>query len=183
MKPLVWILVVALLSLSITACSGADKDGGPVSHGSSGPSATTYNAAAVKSVLDFGHAADPVDKQAVTTLVKHYYHAAAAEDGATACSLILSNLANSVPEDYGQAPGPSYMRGKTCPAVMSRLFMHFHQRMASDFASLEVTRVRLKTRGGYAVLRFNEMPIREINVVRQGSTWKLSSLLDSNPSL
>jgi len=131
-------------------------------------------------VLDFGHPANPSDKRSVTTLVTHYYLAAASENGTAACSSIRSTVAKSVPEDYGQAPGPTYMRGKTCPAVMHSLFAYLHHLLVTEDADLEVTKVRLKPSGGYAVLNFGDgLPEREVNIVREGHTWKLSSLLDS----
>jgi hypothetical protein len=115
--------------------------------------------------------------------VKRYYTAAAAKDGLTACSLILSSIAKALPEDYGQAPGPHYLRGgKTCRAVMSRLFTHFHRLLVTDAATLIVAQVRLDTTGGYAVLSFGAKPEREITVVREGGAWKISSMLDSELS-
>lgn len=79
------------------------------------------------SVLHFGHAANATDTQAITTLIKRYYTAALAENGAKACSMMYSTLAESVPEDYGQSPpGEPYMRGTTCPAVLKLLFKHEH---------------------------------------------------------
>ncbi len=179
MKALLALLVVMPLGLGMIACGDTSRVR-PVPRHSSG-SVTTAHPIRNYSVLGFGHGASPGDRRTVTRLVKRYYAAAAAEDGATACSLIPSNLARAVPEDYGQAPGPRYLRGgKTCSAVMSRLFTYLHRRMASEAATLKVTRVRLKSKGGYAVLRFNAPPERELNVVREGGTWKVGSLLDSD---
>lgn len=171
---LFWSLLT-LVGLGATGCGGASQTTGPVTH--QRPIGTEGGP---DSVLYFGHAASPADYQAVTTLVKRYYGAATIKDGVTACSLILSTVEKAVPEDYGEAPGPAYLRGgRTCPAVMTRLFEHFHRRLVHDEATLEVTRVRLATRGGYAVLRFGAPPEREITVVREGGVWKVSSLLDS----
>jgi hypothetical protein len=175
-KSLLRLLTAVLLGVGVSACGEASKGSGTAPRNSSGSAAASKGSG----VLDFGHSATPVDRQAVTALVTRYYAAAAADNSATACSLIISSLANAVPEDYGQAPAPPYLRGgKTCQAVMSRLFTHFHRRMVTDAATLKVTQVRLKTTGGYAVLNFGVKPEREITVVREGHVWKVSSLLDS----
>lgn len=189
-RPLLVLLAAVPLCLGATACGSTSKDASTASTGAPRSTATattassTSDATRIQSeedeVLDFGHPANPADRQAVTTLVKHYYAAAAAENGAAACSLVLPSVANTVPEDYGEGAGPRYLRGgKTCHEVLTRMFIHLHQRLASDDATMKVTHVRLKTRGGYAVLRFRSPPEREITVVHEGGTWKVSSLLDS----
>ena len=195
-KPLFALLVVALLSWGAAACGGATK--GTVSGSQTLPNAVASDSTATttassarptqhspkndtnNSVLDYGRAASATDKQAVTALVKRYYAAAAAGEGATACSLIQSSLANAVAEDYGQAPGPSYLRGgKTCQAVMSLLFKHDHHQLIAEVRTLDMTRVRVKGNIGLAVLGFRAMPEREISVSREGSVWKINALLDS----
>ncbi len=131
-------------------------------------------------VFGFGQAASPADRQAVTALIERYYAAAAAEDGAKACSMIYVTLAEAVPEDYGTSPpGPAYMQGKTCPAILTLLFKHFHAQLAAGLPLLKVTRVRLEHRHGLAVLSFGKMPERQIAVRRERHTWKLEALLDS----
>ncbi|HEY5194653.1 MAG TPA: hypothetical protein VIJ39_12375 [Solirubrobacteraceae bacterium] len=60
------------------------------------------------------------------------------------------------------------------------MFAYLHHLLVTEDADLEVTKVRLKPSGGYAVLNFGDgLPEREVNIVREGHTWKLSSLLDS----
>jgi hypothetical protein len=131
-------------------------------------------------VLDFGHAASPSETRAITALVKRYYAAAAAEDGAKACSMIYSTLAEAVPEDYGLSPpGPHYMSGKTCPAVLTLLFKHFRPQILVELPKLKVARVRLIEHHGLVVLHFGAMPERQIQVRREGHTWKVEGLLDN----
>jgi len=133
-----------------------------------------------KNLLDFGHAANTSDRQTVTSLVRRYYAAAAAEDGAKACSMIYSNYAEAVPEDYGTSPpGPPYARGTTCPTVLTLIFKHFHNQVASRLPKLAVSRVRIKERQGLAILSFGTLSGREIHFVREGHAWKLEALLDS----
>jgi hypothetical protein len=208
MKSLLALLAVALFGVGSSACGGASKSKGSASQTSSDVAATTPTTTATRttpardytkadadkdddigagyddtnnnSLLDFAHAASASDKQAITALVKRYYAAAAAEDGAKACSMLYFTLAEAVPEDYGQSPpGQPYMLGKTCPVVMTKLFKHFHSQVAAHNATLKVTRVRLNQHHGLAVLSFGRMPERQISVAREGHTWKIEALLDS----
>lgn len=133
-----------------------------------------------RSILGFGHAADPSELKAVTTLVTRYYHYAAIDDGAGACSLLTASIAKSVPQDYGGKAGPRYMRGDTCREAMAKLFAHFHHKLLAEDIGLQVTDVRLNSHGGYALMRFKTTPeLHEANVVREGSRWGIASLLDS----
>ncbi len=132
-----------------------------------------------RGALLFGHAASAPEKRTITALVKRYYTTALAGDGARACSMLYSTLAEAVPEDYGLVPGPVYMRGaKTCPAAMALLFKHFHAQLALEVPKLEVTRVRLIEHHGYALLSFGTLPEREILVIREGHTWKIGGIYD-----
>jgi hypothetical protein len=131
------------------------------------------------SALDFGHAASAPERQTITALVKRYYAAALAENGAKACSMIYSTLAAAVPEDYGGPPGPLYMRGaKTCAAAVTLLFKHFHTLLTLQVPRLKVARVRLIEHHGLALLNFGKLPEREIYVAREGHIWRMSALLD-----
>ncbi len=70
----------------------------------------------------FGHPATAADVQAVTVLLKRYYAAAVADDGAKACPMVDSALAKAMPVDYGQYGAPYLHGGKTCAVLLSRLF-------------------------------------------------------------
>jgi hypothetical protein len=130
-------------------------------------------------ILRYGHAASASDARAIKSLVKRYYAAALASDGATGCSLIYSTLAEAIPEDYGiSPPGPPYMRGTTCPAVMTLLFKHEHDHLAAELPKLRVRSVRLEEHHGLAVLSFGALPERQLLIAREGPVWKLKALLD-----
>ncbi|HEY5194239.1 MAG TPA: hypothetical protein VIJ39_10265 [Solirubrobacteraceae bacterium] len=131
------------------------------------------------SIRDFGHAASAADQRAVTTLVKHYYTAAAADNGAAGCAVTYSTIAKLIREDQGHAPGPPYLRGNTCAVVMSKLFQHDQRQLKIYNALLRVTGVRLDHGHGFAVLGFDGLPGREIAVEREDGTWKIEALLDS----
>lgn len=133
--------------------------------------------------LNFGHAADAADARTIATLVKRYYAAAHAEDGAKACKMLYSTLEEAVPEDYGESPpGQPYMRGTTCAAVLTLLFKHDHPQLALELPKLEVARVRLVEHHGIAILHFGTLPERQIPVAREGHIWKIQALLDSEVS-
>jgi hypothetical protein len=131
-------------------------------------------------VLRYGHAAGASDRQAVAAVVKRYYAAAAAGDGAKGCSLIYSIFAETIPEDYGRPPaGPPALRGKTCAAVMSKVFKQSQPQLAADYATLKVTGVRLEGNRGWALLSFKAMPARSILVHSERGAWKIYALLDT----
>jgi hypothetical protein len=127
----------------------------------------------------FGHAARASDKQAITALVRRYYAAAVAEDGAAGCSMIIAAVAKSVPEDLGRPPGPPYLRGTTCPAVVSKLFKQNRRQLAAYATALEVTSVRVEHDNGVAILGFKALPGRQVRLAREGGVWRFEALLDS----
>jgi hypothetical protein len=210
MKSLFALLAVVLLGSSVAACGGTTKSTVSASQTGSSAAATDSTSSTTasnttstpdykkvdadkdndvgaaeddksnNSVLDFAQPASASEKQAITTLVKRYYAAALAGDGAKACTLLYSTLAEAVPEDYGQSPpGQPYMRGTTCPAVVTLLFKHFHSQLAAEVPVLKVSRVRLDEHHGLAVLSFAKLPERQISVAREGHIWKIEALLDS----
>jgi hypothetical protein len=126
--------------------------------------------------VHFGHAARAADRRAITALVERYYAAAAAGDGATACALTYSILAESLPQDYGSAPGPAYLRGaKTCAAVLSGLFKHLH---ANVSAPRTVTGVRVGRKRRLVILGSPILPESMAEVRPERGVWKMDSVLD-----
>jgi hypothetical protein len=206
MRSLLAALTIALLSLGAVACGGAGKGGSSVSRASttlaSGSSASGISSTSTGqnipprdydedrdgtpnsrydsddyAVLTFGHEASPAERQVVTALVKSFYAAAAAEDGAKACSLIYSLLAESIPETYGEvATGPPELRGKTCAVVMTKLFKRDHQELVVHNATLKVTGVRVEAKNGFVLLDFKGVPDRHVVLHRELGAWKIDSL-------
>ena len=199
MKSLLVLWVGALLALSASACGGTSATVATSSTTTTATASTTETPNETGSdadkdndvgapeddknnndVLDSGSEASPSDRKKIVALVNGYYKIALAEDGAKACTMIYSTLAESVPEDYGSFAGPSYMRGTTCPAVLTLLFKHFHSLLAMQLPKLKVTRVRLTEHHGLAVLNFGKtLPERQISVSREGHVWRIATLLDS----
>jgi hypothetical protein len=126
-----------------------------------------------------GHSASEPDRRSITTLVRRYYAAALAGDGARGCSLLYSPLAESVPSTYGSGPaGLPYAHGSTCETVLTNLFGHFHAQLAAEVPKLAVRRVLLYERHGAAVLGFGALPERQILVIREVDVWRVDALID-----
>jgi hypothetical protein len=122
----------------------------------------------------YGHAANVAERSAISRLVERYYDAGAAEDGAAGCSMIYSSFAASVPEDWGQSPGPAYSRGKTCSVVMSKIFAHYHAQLSSP---IRVTAVRVEGDEGRALVGSPSTPAVAVFVRRERNEWKINQLI------
>jgi hypothetical protein len=205
MRRLLALATIALLAVGLFACGGSDAGGSSRVSSVSDPDdvATTVTTSETSPVpLDsrvdgdkdndigapnddtnnnssFGHAANLSERRAITALLKRYYATALAGNGARGCSMLYSTLAEAAVEDDAQPPGPVYMRGaKTCAAVMTLLFKHYHAQLAAELPKLRVTHVRLEEHHGIAFLSFGALPERQISVVREGHTWKLNTIYD-----
>jgi hypothetical protein len=202
MRSLFALLAIALSSVGASACGGTRGSLGVASRASSSVAVTASGPTQTRpglptdgdgdndspsnsrydgddsAVLYFGHAVSAAEARAITGLVEHYYAAAAVNDGATACSMIYSIIAESVVEDYGQSSGPSAVSGKTCATVVSKLFNQHHRELVSKAAALKVTRVRVEGDRGVVLLRFGATSERRILVHYERGTWKMDDLLD-----
>jgi hypothetical protein len=128
------------------------------------------------SVVAYGRSASAVEERVIAALVERYHAVAVAGAGAVACSLIAPSVAGAIPEDYGRAPGPTYLRGgKTCSAVMSLLFKHAHGQLAG---AVEVTGVRVEGDRAIALLGSGTMPAGDIIVRREHGAWKIDGLIE-----
>jgi hypothetical protein len=131
----------------------------------------SYHDSDDKVILHFGHPANAADRRAITALVNRYYAAAAAEDGATACALSFSILAESLPEDFGHAPGPLFLRGaNTCTAVLTRIFTHNHAQFVELF---KMTGARVEGNEGRVLLGSTTKPASFNEVKRERGVWKI----------
>jgi hypothetical protein len=128
-----------------------------------------------KATFAYGHSPSAAGGRAIASIVKRYYAAASAGDGAAACSLLLPSLARSVPEDYGKSAGLSYLLGaKTCKMVLSMLFQHFHSQLAE---AIQVVEVRVMGSSAQVVLSSKTMPASNIFLLRQSNSWKVEEIL------
>jgi hypothetical protein len=181
------VLVAVLLGVGLGACGGVGKQVSSSSAVASGSGhllgdedadsqgKTAYFDCDDGPVRSFGHAADASEAQAIATLVGRYYAAAATGNGVSACALLYYIVAESLPEDYGRPPGPLYLKGAdTCPALMSRVFAHFHAQLSSPPT---VTAVRVDGDRAYALLGWKSLPAGFIEARREGRVWKLNAPL------
>jgi hypothetical protein len=180
MKPLLVLLAFVLLGLGLAACGGSGT-----SH-SSGATTTVVkkdrdddsdNNDDDNQVIYYGHAPSPSERQPIVALVTAYYAAQASEDGAAACRLLMPFVAESVVEDISHSPG---LHGRTCAAVMSKLFKLHHTLLSGENASLKFYTVRVDGGKALTVLSFSNLPeVRQLAERRDSSgTWKVLQLLD-----
>ncbi len=128
-----------------------------------------------KVTFAYGRPPTPAEKHAIARVARSYYAAASANNGAAACSSLVPSIARSIPEAYGQVSGPSYLRGgKTCQAIMSMLFKHFHTELAE---AITVVEVRVKGSGAQVVLSSRKMRASSISLARQDGSWRVAVLL------
>jgi hypothetical protein len=203
MKRLLALLVMAQLGLGVAACGGKGKGASSsnvtATGGAAAATASTtaptegeskldkdkdndnptnsYYDADDEPILHYGRATSAPEEREVAAVVMRYYKAAVADDGATVCSLLYSALAESVPEEYGEAPGPPALRGKTCPVVMSKLVRQHHRQLAAELLKLEVTGARAEGDRGWALLSFGPAkPPGRVLLQREGAAWRIAEL-------
>jgi hypothetical protein len=127
------------------------------------------------SVLRYGHRARGAERKEIVSVIDRYFAAAAAEDGATGCSLTFSLLADALPEDYGHAPGPLYLRGdKNCGVILTAIFKHQHSELVQP---VKVTEVRISEHRGLAVLGSPTLPASETELRSELGSWKIDRVL------
>jgi len=129
-----------------------------------------YNDIDDAEIVDYGHAANPADRQAITALVTRYDKAVLAADGATGCALSYPLYAEGIVEDYSNG----LPRGKTCEEVMSKLFKRAHANIAEVMKS-RITAVRVNGERGYAIFGANPEIQRFILIHRESGVWKVEA--------
>jgi hypothetical protein len=126
------------------------------------------------SVRDYGHVPGATEERALASFVRRYYQAAAADDGSTACALIATNVAQAVPQEFGQGGGPSYLNGaSSCQALMARLFAHSRGEFTG---AIMMTGARVEGDRAYVLLGSATNPASYMTLVREGRAWKLDGL-------
>jgi hypothetical protein len=123
----------------------------------------------------YGGRAGAADTRAIATLVKRYYIASTAGDGARACSLLSATLAKGL---ASQPSGPDHRPGG-CATALAQLLSQQHSHLASeDPSTMTVTGVYVKGIQGLATLGFRKSWESEILLQREGPKWKLNALFD-----
>jgi len=129
----------------------------------------------------YGKPATPAEWQATEAFARGYFAAAVAEDGARACPMLASWLGPTLGGSYEGPKDPTYLHGKTCPEIMTKLFKHRHRLMAKEAKGLEVTDVRVTGHTAFILLAFKGIRERRfMGLEREGANgWKLEALMDS----
>lgn len=122
----------------------------------------------------YGSAPSPTARQAIVAVAKRYLAAEAAGDGAIACKMLYPVIAAAVTEDYGQAPAPQYLWGKTCPDVMGKLFGHEQARFR---APVEIVSVRVHRMFARVFLGSSTLPASSLQLHRVRGTWRVGGLI------
>lgn len=117
------------------------------------------------------------EARAITTVVKRYYAASAAGEGAGACALLSAGLAKGLAADHAQ---PTQSARTTCAAAISPLLAQQHRHLiAEDPTTMMVTSVHLNGKLALVVLGFKRAPEGQILLEREGHTWKIDALFDN----
>lgn len=129
----------------------------------------------------YGPAAGAGERQAIGALIKHYYAAAAAEEGARACSMLYPLIAEAIVEEHHPGKGPPALRGNTCAQVAGNVFVQRHRELVADAATLSFGWMQRQQRQAVVLAHFG--PTREliVRVHRTQGGWKMNNLLDSGP--
>jgi hypothetical protein len=123
-----------------------------------------------------GPKATAADRRAVTTLVKRYYAAGAAEDGARACPMLSSALRAGLSETWGSTGRTG--GGTGCTMALSLFFRQQRQLLeAADVATMVVVDVRVRDDRATALLGFRAIPVGSIHIEREHGVWRMDDLL------
>ncbi len=119
--------------------------------------------------------ASPAQAQAIAEVVKRYYAASLASNGAGACALLSPSLASGL-----AAEGTGSGAHGQCATAMSQMLAQQHAHLvAEEPASMVVTAVRLNGATGLVVIGFKHAPESELIVQHEGGAWRVGALFDS----
>jgi hypothetical protein len=156
--------------------------GSRVTDADDGDKLTTIDSNDDNEITNYGRPATPVEKQSAVEFATRYFRAASAANGQDLCGLITSRFARAIPRYFGGSDDPSYLRGKNCAEIMSKLFRHRHHQMQIESAGFEVTGLRIHGNVGYLLLAFTETSERHyISVEPEDGGWKMSEELIDGP--
>jgi hypothetical protein len=122
----------------------------------------------------YGGRARPATARAIAALVRRYYAASLAADGASACALLDASLAKALAAQSGAPRSPA-----ACAAALSPLLAQEHQHVLSeDPATMTVIGVYANGVIGLALVGFRNAPESDLLLAREAHAWKIDSLFD-----
>lgn len=125
-------------------------------------------------IVDYGHAADPIQSVDIARVAQRFFAAAVAGHGAAACALMRPAFARAIPEDYGGGAGPSYLRaGTTCPATMTLLFVHSREELGEP---VKILGMRVDRHIAYVVVGSMKMRASYIQFEQAHGGWYVQQL-------
>jgi hypothetical protein len=188
MKPTLTRLFALLSIASLGAGMGACSGGGRTHSGNSTVGALDRVTTVSRELgpidpdddarLNFGHAASARETRKFMALVRRYFTAAAAGDGAKACSMLyFVVIRTTVVDEDGHMLG--LRRGTTCAVVMSKLLKLQHRQVLSYLESLKAVRIRTDGIDTYIIRRVPAFPTAHVFSLRHdGRVWKIGQPLD-----
>ncbi len=183
MRRFVTLLVTGLVAVNVGACGHAGPHAPPYIRGDydiDDEGGVDYDDQYVRT---YGRQAASTEEHEVSALVKSYYEAAAADDGARACSMMdrglaeSSNFAKLVPKEYAPGAGASVFSEKGCAQVASLIFEPNRQQLVGDAATVKLASLRVDGTHGLAILIFTTTPERVISVLQEQGVWRINGFL------
>jgi hypothetical protein len=166
MKPQLALLPALLCGLVFAGCGGS---------GGNPKSFRAYRDGDDVSISHFGHLASASEREAIASVLKRYYAAAAREDGESACRLMDPLFRRLVPTSYSHSGGAgANYRGRTCATVMAQVFRENHAKLTSI---PEVLEALVKGSYAYAVVGSDSLTPHYLSMHRHHGTWTVEDAL------
>ena len=122
-------------------------------------------------VFEFGKPARAATRGEIAAVVKRYYAAGAAGDGAGACEVFMPFLANGAAQEY-TLPGQSH-HFPTCAALMSAMFAQSRQELS---APVTVVSVRVRGHEARAIVASRTLRASQLELMRHAGSWRMLAL-------
>jgi len=122
-------------------------------------------------VFEYGKPARGAARGQIAAVIKRYYAAGTADNGAGACQVFMPLLAKGAAQEY-TLPGQSH-HYPTCAALMTAMFAQSRQELA---APVTVVAVRVHGHEAHAVVASRTLRASYVELMRQGGSWRLLAI-------
>jgi hypothetical protein len=110
----------------------------------------------------------------IADLVRRYYAAAAAEDGAGACRLLVPSLARTLPAAQRGTDASARRPGETCATALAGLFARYHEELA---APIKIAHMGERGSVTQVILSSRTLRAGSIFLVRERGSWRIEEPL------